>query len=296
MIKNIEHNLNSSNFQIPDYKKIVSKNMINNIRKVEYFKQSQYSDLEIAETLEFYTNRYVRQLLDFTSIGKNTIIVDAGAGFGWLSMAFAYSTEAQLIAIDADEFRLDAGKQIANILEVENKIDWRIGRLGRLPLNKKEANVVYCVEVLEHVYRDTGTIHDLCRVSNDLVIITTPNLWFPIIAHDTQLPFCHWLPIPIRKTYAKLFSRGTVENNNLFWSPYFLQKNMVGFKPISNWLHYSSLKKFRDTFPFYLPYGKGRYVNKLGYAKKIYYEIISRLGMYSHYMVPSLSYVFKREK
>lgn len=296
MIENNNCNQNSLSFRMPEYKKLVTKDMINNIRKVEYFKQSQYSDLEIAETLKFYTNRYVRQLLDFIEITENTIIVDAGAGFGWLSMAFAYSTEAQLIAIDPNEPRLDAGRKISNILGVENNIDFRKGRLGSLPLDNNEANVVYCLEVLEHVYRDTKAIHDLCRVSNDLVIITTPNLWFPVVAHDTGLPFCHWLPVSMRKPYAHLFGRGTRENENLFWSQCSLQKNMTGFKTISKWLHYLSLRKFKDTFPFYLPYGKFRYVNKLGYVKKMYYEIVSKLGIYSHYLVPSLSYVFKRER
>ena len=296
MNKDIIHAQSSTNFRMLDYKKLVSTDMISNIRKVKYFEQSQYAGLEITETLEFYTKRYVRQLLDFTTISENTIIVDVGAGFGWLSMAFAYSTGAQLIAIDSDKPRLYAGKQIANILGVENKIDWRIGRLGNLPLNKEEADIVYCIEVLEHVYGDTKAIHDLCRVSKDIVIITTPNKWFPIVAHDTQLPFCHWLPISMRKTYAKLFDRDTKENDNFFWSPYSLKKNMVGFKPISKWLHYSSLEKYKNTFPFYLPYGKGKYVNKLGGCKKIYYEIVSRFGMFSHLLVPSLSYCFKKRK
>jgi 2-polyprenyl-3-methyl-5-hydroxy-6-metoxy-1,4-benzoquinol methylase len=42
--------------------------------------------------------------------------------------------------------------KIAYILGVENNIDFRTGRLGCLPLDNNEANVVYCIEVLEHVY------------------------------------------------------------------------------------------------------------------------------------------------
>ena len=99
----------------------------------------------------------------------------------------------------------------------------------------------------------------------------------------------------MRKPYAKLFGKDAGETDNLFWSPYALRKNMAGFKPISKWLHYSSLQRFKETFPFYLPYGDFHYVNGLGKAKKLYYEIASRFGIYSHYLTPSLSYVFKKE-
>ena len=145
--------------------------------------------------------------------------------------------------------------------------------------------------------KDTVIIVDVTATptSKDLVIFTTPNLWFPVIAHDTQLPFCHWLPIPIRKAYAKLFNRDKGEVDNLFWSPYSIRVNMKGFKPVSKWLHYSSYQKFLDTFPFYLPYGTGVNVRKMGFSKKTYYDIISKLGIYSHWFAPSLAYVYKRK-
>jgi ubiquinone/menaquinone biosynthesis C-methylase UbiE len=292
---NIKDNVQSTSFfKLPEYAKIISLAMIKEIRKVDYFQRSQYRDLEIVDTLLFYTNRFVRQLYDFSVVNDETVIVDVGAGFGWLSMAFAFSTQANILAIETNEARLNAGKQIADILCIGNKINWRIGNLGKLPLDNKVADAVYCIEVLEHVHGDSMAIYDLCRVSNDLVILTTPNKWFPIIAHDTQLPFCHWFPIPLRKIYAKLFDYKNRENGNLFWSPLSLQKNMKEFKPISNWLHYKSLDNYIKTFPCYLPYRKGKYISKIGNLQKMYYNIISKFGIYSHYLTPSLSYVFKR--
>ncbi|MEZ5082509.1 MAG: class I SAM-dependent methyltransferase [Bacteroidales bacterium] len=281
-------------FKMPDYKKLITKELIEKIQGVEIFQTSMYSELVIAETLAFFTKRYVQQLFDFTEVTKDTVIVDAGAGFGWLSMAFAYSTDAKIIAIDSDENRVVAGREIVKLMGIGEQIEWRAGSLGSLPLEDRVADVVYCIEVLEHVYKDHNAILDLHRTSKDLVIITTPNLWFPVIAHDTQLPFCHWLPVPIRKPYAKLFNRTIFQNDNLFWSPVTLRKHMKGFKPVSKWLHYKSLDRFKETFPFYLPYNSGRYVKKLGTAKKLYYELAAKLGMASHYVLPSLAYVFKR--
>ena len=210
-------------------------------------------------------------------------------------MAFSYVTKGNIIAVDNNESRVAAGKQIANILGVGDRIDWCVGTLGQLPLKNRKADIVYCIEVLEHVHKSPKAIHDLCRVSKELIILTTHNQWFPIGSHDTRLPFCHWLPIPIRKIYARVFKIDR-EYDNLFWSPYSLLKNFDKFEPISKWLHYSSYNKHMATFPFYLPYGRGRYVNSMGIAKRLYYGIVSKFGMCSHLVTPTLAYVLKRKK
>ncbi|MCP4698238.1 MAG: methyltransferase domain-containing protein [Gammaproteobacteria bacterium] len=280
------------------YKKRISQAQIDKIRQVKHFCDSQYANLNIPLTLEFYTKRFVTQLFDFKAPDANTIISDVGAGYGWLAMAFAYCTEAKIIAVEPDAPRLLAGKKIAEILGIANRIDWRVGSLGKLPLQDRESDVVYCIEVLEHIYRNPGAIPDLCRISKDLLILTTPNLWFPVIAHDTELPFCHWLPIPARQIYAKLFGRDKdayPENDNLFWSPYSLKQQTKGFKQISKWLHYASYQRYRETFPFYLPYDKQPYVENMGRAKALYYGFVSRSEMLSRYFVPSLACVLKRE-
>jgi len=283
-------------FRTVDFNKIITSDIFGKIRKVDHFSKSQYANLDIGNTLLFYTNRYVRQLFDFTSLSSDKIIADIGAGYGWLSMAFVLTTGCKVIAIDPDRERLYAGRQIAKYIGIDNKIDWRVGGLGKLPVSDKETDIAYCIEVIEHVNRSADALHDLSRIAKDLLIITTPNLWFPVIAHDTQLPFCHWLPIPLRKIYARLFNRLDWEYTNLFWSPISLRKNLKGFKPVSKWLHYSSYKTFQETFPFYLPYSSsGVYVNNLSKSKRIYYGIISKLGMYSHSFTPSLAYVFKRQ-
>ena len=146
------------------------------------------------------------------------------------------------------------------------------------------------------MYRADGMIEDLCRTSSDVVILATPNLWFPVIAHDTRLPFAHWLPIPLRKIYARAFGRTGCENDNLFWSPRMLKREMKGFRRLSKWLHYASFKKFKRTFPYYLPYGKGKHVSGLGKCKTLYYGLLEKLGIYSHWFSPSLACVFERRR
>lgn len=276
------------------HKNIISRSQSDDIRRVDYFKDGMYANLDIPATLDFFYIRYVNQIKNFTEISKDTIISDIGAGFGWLSFAFALNTNARILAIEPNERRLEAGRKISRILDIEDKIDWRVGSLGKLPMLDKESNISYCIEVLEHVRKDPRTIRDLCRVSSEFVVLTTPNLWFPKIAHDTQLPFCHWLPIPLRKIYAKLFNRSEKENDNLFWSPLSLNRNMKGFKRVSSWLHYSNYNDYLATFPYYLPYGKGSFVDKPGKGKKLYYGLISSIGIKSYFLAPNLAGVYKR--
>lgn len=280
--------------RVSELKFSIAKDQIDQIRSIPYYKGSQYVSLDIEETLIFFHKRYVQQLNDFQSVSDQTVIADIGAGFGWLSIAFAMSTKAKIIAIDPDKPRLEAAEKIAEILNVGDKIEWRVGMLGNLPLKDQESDVSYCVEVLEHVGRDPRTLSDLCRSTKSTIVLTTPNLWFPVIAHDTRLPFCHMLPIPVRKVYAKVFGRTDRENDNLFWSPISLKRNMKGFSRVSSWLHYYSYLNFQKTFPFYLPYGNGSHVSEIGQIKRIYYKIISKFKRSSHFFTPSLAGVFKR--
>jgi len=92
----------SSAFRQIDFTKVISIEHVERIRRVEYFCDSQYSNIQIAPTLIFYTKRYVEQLFDFLLLTKDCIVVDAGAGFGWLSMAFAFCTEGLIVAVDSD--------------------------------------------------------------------------------------------------------------------------------------------------------------------------------------------------
>jgi len=234
-------------------------------------------------------------LFDFHLLTREQTVVDIGAGFGWLAMAFALKSDARIIAIEPDEERLMAGREIAQVMGIARKIEWRPGLLGNLPLENQEADVVYCIEVLEHVQRSKGALMDLCRITKDKLILTTPNKWFPLIAHDTELPFCHWLPVFLRNVYAKACNRSHMENDNLFWSPYTLKKNMKDFKRISRWLHYSYLQRYFDTYPFFLPYKQGSYVEDISQAKKWYYKFAASFGRYSYLLAPNLAGVFQRK-
>lgn len=264
------------------------------IRDVEHLRRGGYSELDINLTLDFFRKRYVQQIGHFRTVDADTVVADIGAGYGWLAMAFAMFTPAKVIAVELDGPRLAGGREIAEILGIADRIEWHVGALGALPLPDRCADIVYCIEVLEHVRRDEGTLRDLARVSRDLVILTTPNLWFPVIAHDTELPFCHWLPLAWRQHYARVFKRTDRENDNLFWSPMALSRLMPDYRVVSGFLHYRSLNDFLATFPFKLPYiGRGM-VDRPGRLQGLYYRLVATLGSASRFVLPNLACVLRR--
>lgn len=264
------------------------------IRAVPYLAGGAYRDLPLIETLDFYRKRYVDQLTKFRQVGPDTVIADIGAGYGWLAMAFAAYSPAKIIALELDAERLAAGRQIATIMGLADRISWIAEGLGQISLADQSVDVAYCIEVLEHVHRDPSTVADLSRLPRDLLIVTTPNLWFPVIAHDTRLPFCHWLPLVLRQVYARLLRRQDTENDNLFWSPPGLARHFSAYVPVSGFLHFPKLADYTATYPFHLPYTGGGLQTSVGAAKLAYYRLASLLGVRSRYVLPNLAAVWRR--
>jgi SAM-dependent methyltransferase len=264
------------------------------IRAIPHFARGVYRDIDLNGAIDYYTRRYVGPLGAFTDLGAEDVVADIGTGYGWLAIAFALRRRARVIAVDMDEARLDAARRIAEILGVGDRIDWRVGMLGDLPLADGEARVTYCIEVIEYIGRARPAIQDLARVSAETLVVTTPNLYFPIIAHDTGLPFCHWLPLAWRERYAALFGRSDRENTNLFWSPPDLLGELAGFEVASRFLHYASRSDYIATFPIYVPYVGGGMRRRDGRLKSLYYRGAALLGRRSLYAMPSLACTLRR--
>ena len=268
------------------------------VARVGHLAANAYRDLDLDRTLEFYRKRYVVQAERFRAIDANTHILDIGAGYGWLAIAFALNTQARITAIELDQERLAAGREITGILGLADRISWRSEPLGAIGLADRSADIVYCVEVLEHVDGDPKAVRDLARLSRDLVILTTPNGWFPAVAHDTRLPFAHWLPRAARHAYARAFARDKGEIDNHFWSPVAIDCELRDFEVVSGFLHYPSLADYMATYPFYLPYldGGSREQPGPGRLKLAYYRLAAVLGRHSRYVLPNLAAVYRRRE
>lgn len=268
------------------------------IKALPNYREITKIDLDIERTLDFYARRYVHPLNSFMDITSETVLADLGAGVGWLALALASETPAQVMAVELDERRVAIGREMARLLGLGERITWKQGGLGStvgpLPLDDQSVDAALSIEVVEHVFGDRSVFADMTRVTRELLVVTTPNKWFPAIAHDTRLPFCHWLPPKLRDVYARACGRAEEQRNNIFWSPAQLSRGLKGFKRVSGFLNYQDLAQYKATMPYYLPYDVGTTVTELGSAKNLYYTAASKLGPLGAAVMPNMGGVFRR--
>lgn len=261
------------------------------IKRVPHFCDGHYVDLDVPSTLDYFKRRFV----DYCPVkAPGTVVADIGCGYGWLAMSFAAYSDARVIAVDIDAARLDAGEHIATLLGLANRIEWRVGSLFDIPLTDREAEVTYCVEVLEHVDRNSRSFAELDRITASNLVLTTPNGAFPLIQHDTCLPFCHWLPMQLRDLYARCAGRGAMQDGNRFWYPWDLAKHLRNFRRVSGFFHFAGPDDYFGLYPYYLPYGRGEWRNTPSAAMQMYFGLAARLGQRSHLALHTLAGTFQR--
>jgi SAM-dependent methyltransferase len=271
----------------------ITRENVERILAVPHFGGSHYASWNINKIYQSYLLLFADLLGTYERGRPVSTVADIGAGYGWLSFALAARTDARIIAIEMNEPRLVAARQIAEILGVADRIDWRVGALPNLPLGDQEADVSFCVEVIEHAGDQPEVVEELGRVTRDLLVVTSPNKLFPIIKHDTKLPFCHWLSLKMRDRYAALFNRLSMQDNNLFWTPNGVSAALPDFERISAFLQ----------FPSYQDYAAAE--RKLGgnasgsselfrQAREAFFRTASLAGKNAVYILPNLASAYRR--
>lgn len=258
------------------------------IRQIDHFCNSEYQRLDLDALVDEYMQNFVEPLIALAGAPRS--VADIGAGYGWLAFAFALGTDAEVTMMEYDPRRSQAAQQIAAVLGVGHRIRWLVGSIAAIPLNDREIDAVYCVEVIEHTGVEDAYVAELCRISNDVLVITTPNKVFPIIKHDTVLPFCHWLPLRARDIYAGWFGRRNLQQNNLFWSPRRLLGAVAGFERQSRFLQFASYSAYRSVQQS-LPRRSGRFDQIQG----AYFAAAARTGRLCIFLLPNLASTFRRK-
>ena len=269
----------------------VSEQARRQMLQVQHFKNSHYAQWDLDAVLASYVHGYVDPLLKLTGAGPLSV-ADIGTGYGWLAFAFALRTDARIIAVDFDAARVVAAKEIAAILGVGDRIEWRVGGVGSLPLRENEVDAAFCLEVIEHVSTDPAIIRDIARTTRDLVVVSTPNGALPVVFHDTSLPFCHWLPVPWRDAYARAFGKGWQQSGNRFWRPRRLARALPEFERISAFFHYRSYADYQQARAKGM---KGQKRTKIiTLAQPVYFALAAKLGAHSYYVLPNLASTWRR--
>ncbi len=216
---------------------------------------SFYRDLDVDQTLDYMRRRYVEPLRRFVDI-EQAILADCAAGYGWLSFAYLQAGGHRAILVDPDAERLKAAAKIAEMLGLAGRCEFVCAYLQDLKIAPVE--IFASIETLEHVGRDNiaASMQVIASTALKAVVVTTPNKWFPAVAHDTGLPFAHWMPLWLRTRYAIAAGRGNRARTNAFLSPMDLRPlESHGFRPASKFQTFATYEEFAAFYPHYLPYG-----------------------------------------
>ena len=277
--------------------KYITLEQSNAIKKVSYFNEGFYSNLDIDKTIDYMTQRYVQPCMKRLNITQATV-ADCAAGFGWVSFAFLYAGVKKAYLIEPDKDRLEAAREIAKIIGVEARCEFIHALLQEVHFPADSVDIFASIETLEHVGKTNvkDCVKTIARITRSVVLLTTPNQLFPIVAHDTALPFAHWLPSWLRKPYAYIFRKGNKDFGNHFLAPWDLQPLYYKFKPDSQYTMFSSLDEFDSFYPHYLPYGSKqsrRHRKQPSIALRSYIETTGRLlGNYAFALSPNLASVW----
>jgi ubiquinone/menaquinone biosynthesis C-methylase UbiE len=266
----------------------ISREQAAAIRRIDHFCNSEYQHLDLDALVDEYVCNFVDPLLALNVQPRS--VADIGAGYGWLAFAFALGTDLDVTMMEYDASRAHAARQIAAILGIEHRIRWLVGSIAAIPLADREIDAVYCVEVIEHTGVERAYVAELCRISKDVLVITSPNKLFPIIKHDTVLPFCHWLPLGARNVYAGMFGRRALQHNNLFWSPRKLLRAVDGFERQSRFLQFASHAQYRQA-----QQAVARRPGWLGSMQSLYFSAVGQTGRMGIFLLPNLASTFRRK-
>ncbi|NOY16393.1 MAG: methyltransferase domain-containing protein [Gammaproteobacteria bacterium] len=136
-------------------------------------------------------------------------VLEVGCGSGQNVEAWHRAGAGKITTLDIDEFPVVLTKQRCVDLGIDN-VDVMQSDFLEQEFDEK-FDIINCVQVIEHVGRE-NQVPALAKLMSlakkgGIVFIQLPNKSCIIDAHDSGLPFAHWLPRRIGVSYAKLFGR-----------------------------------------------------------------------------------------
>ena len=276
---------------------MLTTEQVERMRSLPAFRDSPTGFIDPGGAVDYFRRRYVDILASTATLG-DAVLLDAGCHEGWNLLAFLLAGGRRAVGIDMNREALHVAQEFARIAGVRDRMLLAHASVTELPFADRSIDLVCCIEVLEHLGgAGPQALGELGRVARRVVLVSTPNKLSPVVAHDTRLPFAHWLPPRLRRPYARLFRRTKDDEGNLFVSPFTVDRRLRGFRRRRGFLGFPTLRQFEACFPHYLPYmGDGvAGVRGLGGAKRAYYRTLNALlGSAAYYVLPSLTAVFER--
>ncbi len=267
------------------------------IASIPLVQESYYHDQSIPGILDYMRKRYIDPIKNHLDT-SNLTLVDCGAGYGWLSFSYLMNGGGQAILCDISSKRLDAAREISAILGLEERCEFLCAPMQDLEFADRSVDIFVSVETLEHVgneHIDT-CLQMMASATSKLVILTTPNKLFPVVVHDTRVPFAHWLPPSLRKRYVRLFGKVDKVGND-FVSPWRLGPIRRHFQPVSTVLTFPSVSAWEASYPYVSPYGRGNRwrTRPPVWLKLLYATLALFLGQHSYVLSPNLCRIWLRK-
>jgi ubiquinone/menaquinone biosynthesis C-methylase UbiE len=258
-----------------------------------------YRDLDVELTLDYMRRRFVVPLSRHVEIGTASLL-DCASGFGWLAFAYLLSGGSHAVLVELDPHRLDAARAIARLLGVERRCSFLGDRLQDIAIASDGIDVFASIETLEHVGRENvrTSLRNMARIARKAVVLTTPNFLFPAVAHDTELPFAHWLPAGLRHRYAAAAGRAALDRGNHFLMPWDLAPLAAKFRPVTRYQTFASREEYERFYPHYMPYGpkqprRWRDAPRSG-QRTMQIALARMLGPWSFALAPNLASIWLR--
>jgi ubiquinone/menaquinone biosynthesis C-methylase UbiE len=258
-----------------------------------------YRDLDVELTLDYMRRRFVTPLsrhIDITAAN----LLDCASGFGWLAFAYLLAGGKHATLVELSAPRLAAARAVARLLGVADRCGFRGERLQDIALADDGADIFASIETLEHVGRENvhASLTNMARVAKRVIVLTTPNFLFPVVAHDTELPFAHWLPAGLRRRYASAAGRGDLDRGSQFLMPWDLAPLLAKFRPASRFQTFATRRDYEHFYPHYLPYGARQAQRYRGHPRSgqryLQMALAATLGRYSFALAPNLASLWLR--
>lgn len=274
---------------------------LNDIDYIQEYDGGIYRDLDVELTLDYMRRRFVVPVSRHVDIANSTLL-DCAAGFGWLAFAYVLAGGKRATLVEPDERRLEAARDIAQRLGIEQRCQFIAAHIQDIDLEDDGIDIFTTIETLEHVGRANiaACVSNIARIARQAVILTAPNFLFPVVAHDTDLLFAHWLPEALRRRYAAARGRARFDHGNQFPLPWDLAPLMAKFRPSSRYQTFATRQDYDRFYPHYMPYGPSeakRYRTSPRRGQRpLQIALSAVLGRYSFMLAPNLASMWLRRQ
>lgn len=182
--------------------------------KVHLKKYAQYGKSKdwvewCAHIAELRAKRIIILLKDYKPVSAK--VLDLGCGIG-LTLGILGQEYQNAIGCDISDHALEGTMAMLKQVGAKNKVIKYNGK--KLPFRANTFDAVLSLEVIEHAPDPILMLKEIQRVlkKNGILIITTPNKWWPIETHF-KLPFLSYLPTILADLYIRLTKKGDSYEN-----------------------------------------------------------------------------------